>query len=117
MPPSENNHGFKWNPDNLACRNTYTLLVGLKQLTEAFSQAGRKQMKQFAFWNAASTDSMRRLVAAGLAAQIDKFYMKVLLAAYEDGYDFHRALETMADTLIVQERTVTDLAEAVDGIY
>lgn len=106
-----------WNPDKLACRNTYALLVGLKQLTEPFAQAGKKPMKQLAFWNASASELMRQLIAAGLGAQLDKFYMKVLLANYEDGYDFHSAVETLKEKLCTADLTVSQLAATVDGIY
>jgi len=106
-----------WSQDNLACRNTYTLLVGLKQLTEPFNKAGSKTMKQLAFWNAASSDTMRQLVAAGLGAQFDKFYIKVLLANYEDGFDFHSAIEDLKNTFSSADTTVSDLAQTINGIY
>jgi len=117
MPTDETKKNSDWNQDILACRNTYTLLVGLKQLTEPFSKAGAKPMKQLAFWNAAATDIMRQLLAAGLAAQFDKFYIKVLLANYEAGFDFHSAIEDLKNTFSSADKTVSELAQTIDGIY
>ena len=117
MPPQDDKKDSVWRQGDLACRNTYVLLVGLKQLTEPFPQAGRKPMNQLAFWNAAASDTMRQLTAAGLGAHLDKFYIKVLLASYEEGYDFHRAVETLKDKLCAADATVSELAATVDGIY
>ena len=117
MPAQDDERDSAWSQDNLACRNTYTLLVGLKQLTDPFPQAGKKPMKQLAFWNASASDTMRQLVAAGLGAHLDKFYIKVLLAKYEDGYDFHGAVEALKEALCSADSTVSDLAGTVNSIY
>src|SRR5260221_12155411 len=117
MADSTGKPEFKWNQNNMACRNTYMLLIGLKQLTEPFSQAGTKPMKQLTFWNPAATGNMRELTATGLATQLDKFYMKVLFAGYEDGYEFHKAIETMKETLCAADKTLCQLAEIIDEIY
>jgi hypothetical protein len=117
MPTPDTKADSTWSQDNLACRNTYVLLIGLKQLTEPFAQAGKKPMKQLAFWNAAASDTMRQLTATGLATQLDKFYIKVLLAGYEEGYDFHGAIEAMKNALCSADKTVSQLAEVIDGIY
>jgi hypothetical protein len=107
----------KWDSEDIACRNTYTLLIGLEQLTEPFTPAGQKQMKQLAFWNKTTSDTLRRLTAAGLAAHLDKFYMKVLLARYEEGFEFHHAIEVLADILCSADKTLSELAQTVNAIY
>ena len=106
-----------WLQTNLACQNTYALLIGLKQLTETFDEARDVPMKRLAFWNPAATETMRTLVATGIATQLDKIYTRGYWADYEPDFDFHRAIERMVAVLIQPDKTVAHFANTVNNIY
>jgi hypothetical protein len=106
-----------WDPDRPECLNTYGVLRGLRQLSTPIDDAGEVRMKELAFWNKAASDSMRRLIAAGLAAKLDTTFIKVFFAAYEESKDFHSAIQELQDTLASADTTLTDLAANVNAIY
>ena len=115
--PQEDDGEPVWLQTNLACQNTYVLLIGLKQLTEGFDDAKDVPMKRLAFWNPAATEVMRTLVATGIATQLDKIYTKGYWADYEPDFDFHRAIERMVAVLTQPDKTVAAFANIVDRIY
>jgi hypothetical protein len=106
-----------WSSKTLACINTHALLVALKQLTEGFDAAGAVLMKKLAYWNPLATTEMRKLLATGIATQLDKIYTKGYWADYEQDWDFHSAIDGMAAVLIDEDKTVAHLAAIVNRIY
>lgn len=106
-----------WSRNNLACATTWTTLLVLDQLSEAFAQAGDLRMDQLGFWNAASSSDMRALQARSLATMIDNIFRVIRHATYEEGLVGDEAKRQMVAILTDGTRTVRALAAANDGNY
>ena len=109
--------GTVWSPNHLACVNTWGFLRFEKQLKGDFASSGAVKMNELAFWNPASSPAARRLEAQFLAGKFDSFFRKALLATFETGQDFAKAIAAMSDTLVDSAKTVSDLAMVNDAIY
>ena len=109
--------GNVWSPNHLACVNTWGFLRFDKQLKGDFASSGAVKMNELAYWNPASSAQARRLEAQFLAGKFDSFFRKALLASFETGQDFAKAITAMSDTLVDAAKTVRDLAIVNDAIY
>lgn len=108
---------FSWDPNNLACINTWAFLRGLGQFNNVFSTAGSLQMNELAFWSDLATPELRSANARMVASQLDRIFAKALLAKYEVGSERIVAIDAMTEVLIVKAKTVVALAETVDDNY
>jgi hypothetical protein len=109
--------GCDWNKNNLACTNTWAFLRGLGQLRPAFSDSKDIRMSELAFWNPAASSESRKLEARALASQLDRIFTKSLLAKYETGFNFAKAVDAMVQILTSSDRTVCELSVVVDEAY
>ena len=110
-------NGCPWSRNNLACVNTWAFLRGLGQLRPSFSNSKDLKMAELAFWNPTASPDARRLEARELASQLDRIYRKALLAKYEEGFNFAKAVDTLAADLSSENKTLCQLAVTVDQIY
>jgi hypothetical protein len=106
-----------WSRNNLACATTWTTLLVLDQLSEAFADSGDLRMDQLGFWNAAASSDMRALQARSLATMMDNMFRVIRHATYEEGVTGVEAKRQMVAILTDGTSTVRALAAANDGNY
>ena len=116
-----------WNANNLACSNTNGVLNGMEEIRSRFSDTKNIKMDALDFWIQGSVISpeQKDLNARALAGRLDRLFRKLLGAKYEKKssradsgkYSRSTAIEEMAAILRSQDRTVCELAVAVDKVY
>ncbi|MBI5432957.1 MAG: hypothetical protein HZA52_09025 [Planctomycetes bacterium] len=106
-----------WNANNLAFSNTWGILLALEELRAKFSLAGAIRMDGLAFWSAAASPALRALEAQALAARMDRLFVQLLQAKYEQGKTRPQALTAVQAALLVAKGTVCELSVVVDEHY
>src|SRR5689334_11967015 len=106
-----------WSNNHHACVNTWSGLRFLNQLKELFDDAKNVPMSELTFWNPTASAEMRKAEARTLATSLDRMYTHLLLAKYEDGFNITSAIEKLTSDLLVDDKTVCELACTVDDIY
>jgi hypothetical protein len=104
-----------WSSNHRACTTTWSTLLVLTQIQEAFPKAGAIPMTDLAFW--AGSDDARRTRAETLAQQVDNIFRQLRGAKYEEGVAGEDAIQKMVAQLLTQGGTVADLAEVSDALY
>jgi hypothetical protein len=106
-----------WNKNNRACTTTWTTLRVLDQNRKVFKESGEVTMTGLTFWNPTASAEMRKIQATTLADEMDKTFLRVRKAKYEEGIDREKALKDMVGILISEEKAISDLAEIIDADY
>lgn len=106
-----------WTNNNLACVNAWAFLRVLKQFKAVFGAAGQLKVKQFAYWNPAATPEARRTEALALATQLDSMFTLGVGAKYEPGFNRTKATNGITDVLVSADKTLCEIAVAVDEAY
>lgn len=104
-----------WSRNHRACETTWTTLYALTQLREAFPQAGDIPMQQLTFWTQ-SGDS-RDVRARTLATQMDRVFVRLRGATYEDGANRTGAVSELVSALVSKDKSIAQLAEVADAQY
>ncbi len=104
-----------WSRNHRACETTWTTLYALTQLHAAFPDAGTIPMSQLTFW--AQQGDTRDVRARSLATQVDRVFVRLRGAQYEEGVNQTTAISNLVETLSAESKTVADLAEAADAQY
>lgn len=104
-----------WSKNRRACKTTWSTLLALAQIQEAFPKAGTIPMADLAFW--AGSEGARRARAESLAQQMDNIFRILRKATYEDGVTSEDAIQAMVAQLLIGAGTVADLAEVNDALY
>jgi hypothetical protein len=106
-----------WNKNNLACTTTWTTLMVLDQLKEVFPKSGTLTMKELTFWNATTSEDVRKIQAATIARQMDNIFTKLRGALYEEGSSTEKAVSDIITILTDETKIVSDLAATNDTHY
>ena len=106
-----------WSSENRAAKTTWTTLMVLDQIAQAFEESGEIKMSRLVFWNAAQSAAARRSQAEALSIQIDRVFREVRGAEFEDGQTRLRTLEAVVGVLTSADLTVADLASLLDEHY
>lgn len=104
-----------WSSNHRACKTTWSTLLALTQLQEAFPLAGVIPMPSLLFW--AGSDDARAQRAQTLAQQMDNIFRLLRNARYEDGVSAEAALAGLEAALLKESNTVADLSDAADTLY
>lgn len=106
-----------WNPNNLACANTWAFLRGLGELRPNFSGSEQLRVSDLKFWNLAASPEMRAQEARALASRLDRLFVKALFAKYEDDFTMASAVDAITGNLTQAGTTLPTLAATVDEAY
>ncbi|MBL0357360.1 MAG: hypothetical protein IPP72_10965 [Chitinophagaceae bacterium] len=106
-----------WTSNNLACVNLWSTLYIMKQHKKTFKKAEKLKMKELLFFNPLLTEDELKFEAAGIADFLDIVFKNTYGGKYEDGIDKAKAVNHLVDTLIEGDKTMADLAAAVDDDY
>jgi hypothetical protein len=106
-----------WTKNNRACTTTWTTLRVLDQNDKVFNDSGNVKMSGLTFWNAAASADMRKLQATTLATQMDNTFRMIRKANFEAGVTKEAAIAAMIDILTTEDKTISDLAAAIDEKY
>ncbi len=104
-----------WSRNNRACETTWTTLYALTQLHSAFPDSGTIPMSQLTFW--VQQDDTREVRTRSLATQMDRVFVRLRGARYEDGVNQTSAISALVAALGSESKTVADLAETADAQY
>ena len=108
----------EWNNNNRACTVLWTSLYIMRQLTTNFSDSGALPMSELIFFSSVDSDDLRAQNAYMVADQLDSIFRRGGFGAtFENGVDGSTAITGMVSILIDSEKTVADLAEAIDVFY
>ncbi len=106
-----------WTKNNRACTTTWTTLRVLDQNKRVFKDSGPVKMSELTFWNAAASSDLRKLQATTIANQMDNVFRDIRKANFEAGVTKEEAVAAIIDTLTVADKTISDLAAAIDAKY
>jgi hypothetical protein len=108
-----------WTPNNRAATTTWLTLRTLAQIPkdEVFKNAGSRKMNQLLFWAKSSSGQIRKVQAESLAIMMDNVFRDIRGAVYEEGVDNSKAIDSIIETLLDSDKTISDLAGINDSIY
>lgn len=106
-----------WSRNDLACVNTWAFLRGLGQFNAKFDDAKKIRMSELKFRNPVATSDANQIAAKQLTAQLDRIYIKALMAKYEEGFNFAAAVPALTEAVMTDANTLVQLADVVDSIY
>ena len=106
-----------WTKNNRACTTTWITLRVLDQNNRVFKDSGQVKMSELTFGNAAASPDLRKLQATTIANQMDNIFRMIRKADFEAGVTKEAAIATIVDTLIVADKTISDLAASIDAKY
>lgn len=115
MPDDHSN--AQWTKNNLAQFHTWWFLNKLGQTRSEFDNAAGVKMSKLKFWNAVASPDARRVKAGAYASAMDGYFREKLSATFENGYHWGRAVDELAAVLASKDKTVLQLATAVDAAY
>lgn len=106
-----------WSSNNRACTSTWATLFRMGQIRVSFSDSGRLPIGQLTFYSNLSTTELRKQEAMIIADQMDNIFRAGRGAIYEDNFDRTKSLSKMMEILVTEDKTVADLAGAIDNCY
>ena len=108
---------MEWNQDCEACKNLWAALTQLKQIkNKTYEESEDIKMSELTFYNSTLSDEALRIEAKMVADGLDDIF-KQSGAEYEEGVDYKKAIDSMIEVLIDEEKTVHDLTHTVDALY
>ncbi|MDR3667476.1 MAG: hypothetical protein P4L35_11595 [Ignavibacteriaceae bacterium] len=107
----------KWDLSSRACKTTWSTLMTLDQIDEVFINSGTIKMADFALWNPASSAAIRQVQASTIANQMDNIFRNIRHDTYQNGIDNNKAINDIVAILIVEDKTISDLAEVINSDY
>lgn len=107
----------EWSRNNRACTTLWTTLSRMNQIFTNFDESGTLAMPDLTFFNPTASSTLRRQEATILADELDNIFIVGRGAQYEDGVTHDMAITATIDILTNAEKTLTDLALAVDENY
>jgi len=108
---------FEWSKNNRACTTTWSTLFVLDQNKSTFDKSATKKMSELLFWAQSASSDARSIQAKGIAIEIDNIFTLVRGATYEKDKTKEMAIDSIAAILIVESKTIKDLAEENDKNY
>ena len=104
-----------WSRNHRACETTWTTLFSLTQLRAVFGESGDLPMSQLTFWT--QPGDTRQVRAQTLGTQMDRIFVRLRGAKYEDGVTQAGAISALVASLLDESGTVADLADTADVHY
>ena len=106
-----------WTKNNRACTTLWSTLNRMQQLSTNFDKSGDLKMNDLTFFNVLGSTELRRQQATIIADQLDNIFRIGRGAKYETGFDRTKAINSMVEILINEEKRINDLASTVDDAY
>lgn len=106
-----------WSKNNRACTTLWTSLSKMKQLITNFDDSEGLKMSNLTFFNSLASADLRKQQATIVADQLDTIFRTGRGAKYENDISRGKAMISMIGILTDEEKTVSDLATAVDEAY
>ena len=106
-----------WNKNNRACTTLWSTLFTMNQLSTNFDNSGSLKMRDLTYYNNLSIGDLLSQDAEIIADQLDNVFRHARGAKFESGIDHSKALSDMIQVLSKSEKSVEDLAEAIDALY
>ena len=110
---------FKWNP-SLACNSCYKILLELRQLSSpkvSFEKAGKLKIKQLNFFPlSTNTPDIKELAAQLLIQQYIQLLDRNYILKPQNNSKWKDIRKVMLEILMDGDKTVADLAEAIDAL-
>jgi hypothetical protein len=107
---------MSWSKNNQASKSTWFALLNLEQTTKTFNNAEDQRMDDLTFFNPEDTNATKDS-ARNLARVMSNVFQEYNGATLEDGVTDAAARKGMVEVMTVAEKTIADLAEAVDASY
>lgn len=108
---------MEWNQFCEACKNLWAALTQLNQLkNKTYMESENVKMNELTFYNSELSPDALKIEAKMVAIGLDDIF-KQSGAQYEEGIDFNKAIDSMVEVLIDEEKTVHDLKHTVDALY
>jgi hypothetical protein len=108
-----------WTTKKRACKALYFSLQRANQydlLTE-FDEAGKLKMKDLLFYNANSSDDLRKQEATILSFRLNNEFVEIYKAKFEDGETEAGSIFKMTELMLKENKTVESLCDVVDACY
>ena len=106
-----------WSPNNLAASATWGCLRSLSQFGESFEDAPNLRMDQLQFWNKTASVAMQRVLAKGMADQLDQMFRFVLGATYDDDITQADAVQALEAAFATADKTLLRLSYVAEDHY
>jgi hypothetical protein len=106
-----------WSKDNRACKALWTCLYRMKQVSANFDDSGSLQINSLLFYSTIDSAELRKQEAISIADELDTVFRNGLGTVYENTIDRTSAMQQMVNILTDGNKSVTDLASAVDACY
>jgi hypothetical protein len=107
----------EWLKNNRACEALWTSLYRMRQIFENFEDSENLQINSLLFYSSLDSAELRKQQANLIADQLDNTFRNGRGAVYENGIDRTSAIQNMVDILTEGDKTLNDLASAIDNCY